>query len=139
MLILTLSSGRDQYTGSQNPFITALNTGSPSPLTPYSRDMRNILAPNTDSEFLLQRKNGDWVRFEEEYSWCRWDNTGECHGATSHIQFTKGTLYDSDGNAVKEGGSQHAGSGMHRFNGCMYVGCCAAGSGDAVGFGSGES
>jgi len=127
MLILTLGSGNEQYPGSKNPFTQSLNEGNPSPATAYSTPMNGKVLPDADSEFLLQRQNGDWVRFEVDYSWCGgedWDYctdaTGcDCHGASTHIQFAKGQLYDSDDNALYELGN--TGRLMDRFNGCMCV------------------
>jgi hypothetical protein len=67
------------------------------------------------------------VRFVETHSWCGWDNNGaNCHGASTHRQFTQGQTYDMQGNAIP---------GFVYFNSCSREGGCSGGGGDGVGFG----
>jgi hypothetical protein len=137
-LILVLGHGNNQYGGTTSPFIHDLNPQNPVPTSPYSRDWRNRINPARGGMFLLKRRNGDWVRFVQTYTWCGWNNRGGCHGVSSHLQFTRGQLFDSAGRGpLRERNGRNR--LMERFNGCAYDGNCGSGNGDGVGFGSGPS
>ena len=132
-LLLTQLSGNDQYAGTTNPLTVDLDVSKPSPNHPYSRDWRNTFTPPIDSEFLIRRTDGQWVRFHQTYTWCGWDARGDCHGDSGHVHFTKGVTYLSDGSIAKD----HSGRTLDRFNGCVYDGNCGCGGGDGLGFSSG--
>lgn len=127
-LLLTQAHASNQYAGSVTPW-QDLNTGTPDPLTPYSRDWDGLLSPAVGSEFMVQRADGAHVRFVQSAAWCGWHNTGVCNGVDpgGHAHFTQGQAFDAGGNAL---------SGFVYFNGCTHVGGCANGGGDGVGFSS---
>jgi hypothetical protein len=128
MLLLTQTSASDQYAGSVSPFTQSLNADSPSLITGYSRDWSGDLAPESGDEFLLKSSaQGDWVRFVQENTWCGWDNSGNCHGSSSHLQFAHGKLYSSSGSELP---------GFTYFNGCAKHGAALDTGGDGVGFGT---
>jgi len=137
-LVLSLTHGNNQYGGTTSPFIHDLNANNPTLTGKYSRDWRKRIDPAKGHEWLLRRQNKDWVRFEQTYDWCGWNNRGSCHGVSSHLQFTRGKLFDMNGKGPlrEKNGRNRL---MERFNGCAYDGNCGSGNGDGVGFGSGPS
>ena len=129
-LVLTQLNPTSQYAGSTSPLVVDMNINEPHLTTPYSRNWRglsSVVEPISGSEWLLRNSDEGWMRFVQTYSWCSWNGGPQCHGASGHLQLTRGQGYDSNGNQI---------SGITRFNGCALQGSCNSNGGDAIGFGT---
>ena len=135
-LVLTHTRTAEQYPGiTESPLVHDLNVDTPSKETPYSRDWSQLsnsqgsplIAPASGSEWMLYNSAIDeWVRFEQTHTWCGWNTGADCHGASSHLQFTHGQLYDMNGNTLA----------ATYFNGCARDGGCSSTGSDLIGFGN---